>query len=116
MQCKHVLEHKGGRWWCCQPMNHDGPHDPMPGDGVRRERKAPPTRLEDEEPRPQMKKTAKPREAPPAAAAENAPVCMPYVPVHAPPVGAEPLAGAPSSSRAGGDRGSAGPAASTTAR
>ena len=30
--CKHEFEHRGGRWWCCQPLGHDGPHDPMPSD------------------------------------------------------------------------------------
>jgi len=38
--CKNKLEHRGGCPWCLQPMDHDGPHDPIPGGRGKREKAA----------------------------------------------------------------------------
>jgi hypothetical protein len=75
--CKHQLEHKGGCAWCCQPVDHEGPHDPLPT-GRQKRQHAAPTKLEDEQPRPQWKSVAKkPKIAPSSvlfpSAAQNPP-------------------------------------------
>ena len=56
--CKHGLEHKGGRWWCHQPLGHAGPHDPLPHEidgGIGKRAKKQRRLLDEEEDRPQLK-------------------------------------------------------------
>jgi len=49
--CKQKLEHKGGRVWCNQPIDHVGPHDPPPQS--KRRAVGAQTRLGDEDEGPQ---------------------------------------------------------------
>ena len=53
--CKHRLEHQGGRWWCHKPMDHAGPHDPLPHEnGIGKRQRKGVCKLEDEPERKQL--------------------------------------------------------------